>query len=170
MIYIDFNGRCGDQFFQYAFARKIQIKINDIECLQFNFYNEERWRKKTNDNSFRNDLEYFNVKKNNCFVSEKNNLEAFGTKKQKRLFKRYTFFVKLSKKTHFSFFARFFQNKLQKNGIYYDDEFFDFFCYPKKGVDVFLKGYFEDYRYYEDRKLKSNLVRELTPIVNTLDG
>ena len=78
MIYVDFNGRCGDQFFQYAFARKIQLYLNNKEPLNFNFYNQERWRKKTNNDSFRNDLQFFYVVENNSFVSEINNFEKYG--------------------------------------------------------------------------------------------
>ena len=69
MIYVDLNGRCGDQFFQYAFARKIQNYLHNLEPLQLNFYNQQRWKNKICDDSFRNDLCHFKIVQNNSFVS-----------------------------------------------------------------------------------------------------
>ena len=169
MIYVDFNGRCGDQFFQYAFARKIQLKISDQNPLQFNFYNQERWRKKINDESFRNDLQFFNVVNNNSFVNEKNNFERFSAAKQKKLFKKYIFIKKVAYRTKLKFLAKHYQKKIQKNGIYYDDEYFELYAFPKKNTDVFIRGYFENYKYYyNDEKLRDALLIELTPKKRTL--
>ena len=163
MIYIDFNGRCGDQFFQYSFARKIQLATDNTDKLQFNFYNEKRWRDKLNDDSFRNDLVFFNVVENDSFVNNTENIYRFGSKKQINLYKNYKRFSRLLKKLNMHKMAVFCQKKLQKNGIYYDDAFFDLYCFPKKGKNVFLRGYFEDYKYYNDKKLIDVLIRELTP-------
>lgn len=166
MIYVDFNGRCGDQFFQYSFARKIQLHINNNEPLQFNFFNQERWRKKTGDDSFRNDLEHFNVVENHSYCSEIKNLDAFGSKRQLKLYKRYNFIKKVSFRLKCKFLARRYQKKLQKNGIYYEDEYFGFFTYPKNDDFIFIRGYFEDYKfYYEDDLLREALLKELTPKV-----
>lgn len=165
MIYIDFNGRCGDQFFQYAFARKVQLKIGNNEKLCFNFYNQERWRKKLNDNSFRNNLEDFRVVPNESYVNERTNLERFGSKKQKRLWSRYEFAKKLSRKLKIKWFAKSHQRKMQKNGIYYDDEYFELYAYPKMNCNVFVRGYFENYtNFYGDEVLTNHLLSELTPI------
>lgn len=169
MIYIDFNGRCGDQFFQYAFARKIQLYLNNSEPLQFNFFNQKRWKEKINDESFKNDLELFNITKNNSFISENRNIFVYGSKKQRSLLNRYGFWRKVSQKLKFPIICKIFQRKLQKNGIFHEDEYFSFLSYPKKGVDIFLRGYFEDFRYYEDDKLRSLLKDELTPLNNTVD-
>ena len=169
MIYVDFNGRCGDQFFQYAFARKIQLKLLDQNPLQFNFYYQERWRKKLNDNSFRNDLQFFNVVDNNSFINEQTNFERLSTVKQRKLFKKYLFIKKVTFRTKLKFLARHYQKKIQKNGIYYDDEYFKLYKYPKKTVNVFLRGYFENYEYYyNDERLRCALAVELTPKENTL--
>lgn len=169
MIYVDFNGRCGDQFFQYAFTRKIQLRTSDKNPLQFNFFNQERWRKKLNDDSFRNDLQFFNVVDNTAFVSERNCLDSFSSLKQKRLFKKYIFVKKIVFRTKLKFLAKQFQKKLQKNGIYYDDEYFELYTYPKKNIDVFIRGYFENYKYfYDDIELRKALLVELTPKDNTL--
>lgn len=169
MIYVDFNGRCGDQFFQYAFSRKIQLRMNDQSPLQFNFFNQERWRKKLNDESFRNDLQFFNVVDNNSFVSEKKCFDSFSSKKQKKLFEKYIFIKKIVFRTKLKLLAKHYQKKLQKNGIYYDDEYFELYSYPKKNVDVFIRGYFENYKYlYNDDELRKALLIELTPKDNTL--
>lgn len=167
MIYIDLNGRCGDQFFQYAFARKIQMKIGDYEALQLNFYNQQRWRNKINDASFRNDLCHFKIVNNNAFVNESQNIKRFGTKKQNNLLKKYYFVRRVTNKFKMNFFAKLYQKHLQRYGIFYDDEFFSFYCYPKKTVNVFLRGYFEDYRFYEDAKLRSVLSKELVPVFSS---
>lgn len=163
MIYVDFNGRCGDQFFQYAFARKIQLYLKNKEPLNFNFYNQERWRKKTNNDSFRNDLQFFHVVENNSFVSEINNFEKYGSKHQKELAKKYDFWSKVSAKLKVRFFARSYQKKLQRNGLYFDDEFFDFFKYPKPNIDVFIRGYFEDYKNFYEESLRDAIMQELRP-------
>lgn len=169
MIYIDFNGRCGDQFFQYAFARKIQLYIENYEPLQFNFFNQKRWRNKLNDPTFKNDLQLFNVIENNSFVSETRNVLVYGSHKQKSLLKRYSFWRRVSQKLNFPYLCTFFHKKLQKNGIFHEDEYFSFLSYPKRGVNVFLRGYFEDFHYFEDEKLKSILKQELTPVEKKVD-
>lgn len=164
MIYVDFNGRCGDQFFQYAFARKIQLAIKNSEELQFNFYNEKRWRDKLNDDSFRNDLQFFNVFSNNSFVSDVENIEKYGSNNQVNLLKKYRKISGFLKKFNMRRLAKYFHKKMQKNGIYYDDMFFELYCYPRKENNVFIRGYFENYKYYyNDEKLIDILQKELTP-------
>ena len=170
MVYIDFNGRCGDQFFQYAFARKIQLSINDKEKLQFNFYSEKLWRDKLKDDTFRDDLAFFNVKDNDSFISDLENIYKFGSKKQIKLFNKYKFLSRYFRKFDLVKIAKFYQKKLQIHGIYYDDNFFGLYNYPKNCRNIFLKGHFEDYKYYEDKRLHDFLKVELTPKSPTLDG
>lgn len=166
MIYVDFNGRCGDQFFQYAFARNIQLHIKDESPIQFNFYNQERWKNKLNDESFRNNLKDFCVVRNNSYVNRETNLDRFGSKRQKKLMKRYRFFRSLSKKLRTKSFAIMYQRKMQRHGIYYDDEFFELYAYPKKKCDIFVRGYFENYKnFYGNSDLTEHLYNELMPIV-----
>lgn len=165
MVYIDFNGRCGDQFFQYAFARNIQLRISNKEKMNFNFYNQERWRIKTNDNSFKNNLKEFCVVSNDSYINEKTNLERFGSKKQKCLLKKYRRIKRVCSKFGIKKPAIRFQHKMQKNGIYYDDEFFELFDYPKNECDIFVRGYFENYKnFYDNDLLTKCLYQELLPI------
>ena len=166
MIYIDLNGRCGDQFFQYAFARKIQIKTKCNDPLQLNFFNQQRWKNKINDDSFRNDLCHFHIVGNNPFVNETQNIFRFGTKNQKKLLNRYYFIRRIAKRIGLRWIAKTYQKYIQKNGIYYDDEYFSFYSYPKKGINVFIRGYFEDFHFYEDVELRKLLLNELSPIVS----
>ena len=166
MIFIDLNGRCGDQFFQYAFARKIQIKTKCNQPLQLNFFNQQRWKNKINDNSFRNDLCHFNIVENNSFINETQNIFRFGTKKQKKLLKNYYFIRRVARRLRLKCIAKIYQKYIQKNGIYYDDEFFSLLSYPKNKVDVFLRGYFEDFHYYEDEELRKLLLDEFKPIIS----
>lgn len=166
MIYIDFNGRCGDQFFQYAFARNIQLHINNYEMMNFNFYNQERWKKKLNDDSFKNNLKDFCVAQNESYVNEKTNLERFGSTKQKKLFSRYEFAKKLTTRLKIKWLAVAHQRKMQKNGIYYDDEYFELYSYPKTKCNVFIRGYFENYKnFYDNKSLIEHLHSELVPVL-----
>lgn len=162
MIYIDFNGRCGDQFFQYAFARNIQLHIKNNEAMSFNFFNQERWRKKLNDPSFRNNLEDFCVVPNISYVNEKTNLDRFGSKKQKKIFSRYRFVKKLSNKLKMKKLAKWYHRKMQRNGIYYDDDYFKLYSYPKHTCNIFIRGYFENYKnFYGNSVLTEHLYSEL---------
>ena len=170
MIYIDLNGRCGDQFFQYAFARKIQIYLKNNEPLQLNFFNQERWKSKINDDSFRNDLSRFHIVDHNAFINNTQNIFNFGSKKQVRILKHYNFLRKVSQKLSIKSIAKNYHKKMQRNGIFYEDSYFSFLCYPKTNINVFLKGYFEDFHFYEDENLKSLLVEELTPIVSNANS
>ena len=165
MIYIDFNGRCGDQFFQYSFARRIQLHIKNEEKMFFNFYNQERWKTKLNDSSFKNNLKDFCVVSHDSYINEKTNLERFGSKRQKRLISRYKIIKKISCKTKIKKLAIWYQCKMQKSGIFYDDEFFEFYHYPKAKRDIFIRGYFENYKnFYGNDNFIEHIRKELTPI------
>ena len=166
LIYVDLNGRCGDQFFQYAFARKIQTRIKYNGPLQLNFFNQQRWKNKINDDTFRNDLCHFHIVDNNSFVDDTQNILRFGTKKQIRILKKYYFIRRVAKRLNIKWIAKLFQRHIQKNGIYYDDEYFSFFSYPKKNISVFIRGYFEDFHLYEDNELRKLLLEELKPIIS----
>lgn len=158
MIYVNFIGRCGNQFFQYSFFRKIQLGINDNQMPVFNFYDVFRWQKKTGDASFSDCLHFFNTIKYKALSEEGNGIQKYGTKKQKRIFSTYKFYYKLSGKTKISLFARLYHRKMQRNGIYFEDKYFSLFCYPKT-KNIFIKGYFENRQYYVglEKKLKKEL-------------
>ena len=160
MFYINYTGRCGNQFFQYAFFRKIQIMISDNSTPVFNFYNVMRWQKKTGDDTFNDCLKFFNVIKYKTICVECNEIKEYGSKKQKKIYSHYKFYYKLSEKLRLSFFARYYHKKMQKNGIYYEDCYFDFFCLPKT-KNIFVKGYFEKYKYYDG--MEEILKNELKP-------
>ena len=165
MIYVDFNGRCGDQFFQYAFARNIQLRLKNTEPINFNFYNQERWRIKLNDDSFTNNLKDFSVVENVSYINEKTNFERFASKKQKKLMKRYLFIKRICHKFKIKRIALRYQSKMQKNGIFHDDEYFELYCYPKTNCDVFIRGYFENYKnFYDNNELTNCLLHELMPL------
>lgn len=167
MIYIDFNGRCGDQFFQYAFARNIQLHTTNKEPIQFNFYNQERWRTKLNDDSFRDNLKDFCVVSNNSYINKETNLDRFGSKKQKKLLSKYQFVKKICHKLKIQRFAIWYQHKMQRNGIFYDDEYFELYRYPNSQCDIFIRGYFENYKnFYGSDLLIEHLRSELVPNAN----
>ena len=57
MIYVEMNGRCGNQLFDYSFARKMSILLNDNITL--NFYHVLKHANV--DTSWRNELASFRV-------------------------------------------------------------------------------------------------------------
>lgn len=163
MFYVNFTGRCGNQFFQYSFFRKIQMLVGDESIPNFNFYNVLRWREKTGDATFSDALKLFKVIRYNASYVKENEILLYGTKKQKRIFLRHKFYRALSEKLHIPAFARNHHRIMQKNGIYYEDCFFDYLNNPKS-KNVFIKGYFENLKYYIG--LEQKLKLELTPLTH----
>lgn len=159
MIYIDMNGRCGNQFFQYAFARKTSI-LNDDMAMTIDFYHVDRWKKKTGFDDYCNQLISFRTKPFSEMISKGDTLSEFGSKKQVSLRKAYSKVRSLSFKLKTPIFANMWQKLLQKNGVYRDDEFS---INPTKSSNdnIFIKGYFEDPKYFED--MRDLLIEEFTP-------
>ncbi len=85
MIYLDIRGRCGNQMFQYAFARKLSI-INHNERIVIDFYNIENDIVKNPPNqdelSMLNACEHYNK-----IVSGKNKIEQYGSNWQFFIFR-----------------------------------------------------------------------------------
>ena len=159
MIYVNFTGRCGNQLFQYAFARKLSVLNGDTNFV-FDFYHVNRVKNEKTDESFKEELNSFNVLPYQSCVYDDNNVTVYGSKKQQRLYKRYPFVRKVSYKLKMTSLLQKFQFSMQKNGIYKEDE-----CALEpvkcKSKDIFVRGYFENPAYFAD--IKSLLFQELTP-------
>ena len=161
MIYVDITGRCGNQLFQYAFARKLSIINKDTNFI-FDFFHTNRIRKEMGNNpSFCEELNHFNVVKYISKIDNGNNVTVNGSHKQKHLYKRYPLIRKISYKLPIFKILQLYQNKMQKNGIYKEDE-----CkivpVKTKDKDIFIKGYFENPLYFND--IRDVLIDEFTPI------
>ena len=126
MIYVEMQGRCGNQLFRYAFARYLQEIIGEELTISFNEIKHHNGK-----NGWVNELENFNVvpyylyKKDGKIMSNETSL------KQKIIGGIYLTYLKMidgntrAQKVKKSYK---FQNILSKNGIYWLREGF----YPYK--------------------------------------
>lgn len=161
MIHVNVTGRCGNQLFQYAFARKLSLLTNDHD-LEIDFYNVKRWRDTVNDPSFDDQLRHFNVVPYISVYDNKNVFDTIASGKQRRAFRFDNFmrkaFIKLTGTD------RAWSNKNEKKlndlGIYYHE---DSAIFPVKTDEreKLLKGYFENKSYFDD--IRDILLEELTP-------
>lgn len=160
MIYIDVTGRCGNQLFQYAFARKLSI-LNKDNNLVVDFFHTNRVGAELKNNSFVEELCNFNVLKYNSLIDNGNNVLGNGSKKQIKLYRKYSLIRKISFRLHKLCLLQRFQYRMQRNGIFKEDE-----CLIKpvivKSKDIFIRGYFERPEYFND--IKQTLIKEFTPI------
>lgn len=161
MIYIDVTGRCGNQLFQYAFARKLSILNNDTNFI-VDFFHVNRIRKTmNNDPTFCEELYNFNVLNYKSTISNGNNVIVEGSKKQKRLYKHYSFVRKISNRLPALKLLQRYQFKMQKQGIYKEDEN-RLVPIKSKSKDIFIRGYFENPEYFDD--IRDILLHEFTPV------
>lgn len=162
MVYLDINGRCGNQMFQYAFARKLMI-INNIREMHIDFFHVERWKNKANgDNSYSDQLKFFNTIAYTSDISTGDSVVLYGSKKQKKLMRYYPVIRKISR--HLSRFQilKKYQIKMRKNGIYKEDEL-PIQLIKTSSKNIFARGYFENPNYFDD--IKDVLLDEFTPVL-----
>ncbi len=160
MIYSEITGRCGNQLFQYAFARKLSI-LNDNMPMHLNFHNVETWRKKTGDASFSDQLKNFNTLQYERTVEKENYIDKYGNNNQKIVLKCYFKMLKVVYKLRICSVTEVLLKVLNTFGIYREDNFSK--CVPSrtKSDNIFMKGYFENSAYFND--IKENLFEEFTP-------
>lgn len=158
MLYLNINGRCGNQLFQYAFAKKLMLK-NNVKDLHIDFYHVLR-NMKGDDKTYSDQLCNFNVIPYQSVIKTGDSILTFGSERQKRLFKNYTFIRKLSRHFKKLNLLRKYQNRLHINGIYKEDEI-EIDRYISKSKDIFVRGYFENPKYFDD--IRDILVEEFTP-------
>ena len=162
MIYVNVTGRCGNQLFQYAFARKLSVLTNDTD-FKIDFYNVRRWQKKTGDKTFENSLKDFCVLPFSETYENEKVLETKASKRQRNAVKKNAFFrkvfIRLLKTDNI--WQRFYEKKLNRLGIYYNE---NKYTTPRttNEKDKFLKGYFENPAYFDD--IKDILIKEFTPL------
>lgn len=160
MIYLDINGRCGNQMFQYAFARKLMI-INNISDLRIDFFHVDRWKQKAGgDDTYSDQLSFFNTVPYVSEISNGNNVLVYGAKKQIKLIKRYPLIRKISRHLKSLNLLAKYQNKLHLNGIYKEDEL-RIELVKSNSPHIFVRGYFENPMYFHD--IRDILLEELAP-------
>lgn len=151
-IYLKMEGACGNQFFQYAFARMIQEK-NGGELI----------------------LDYRNVKKNKTLWQGSDNLlKDFNTvpytyvdhSTNPKLFWYYCILVikrifglKDFKKKTYRFYL-WLAEHVEKMGVYFfESAYYPFRFYPNK--NVIIRGYYESPKYFSE--IDDKICKELTP-------
>ena len=164
-IFVDMNGRLGNQLFQYAFARKLSIRNNYDLVFDFKNVLNKGIELKCTD-SFVDSLRFFNVVSYNRVFESGFEIKKHGTFRQKTLLKFYYFFRKIYLHFNLNKSLQKYQYRMQKHGIYKEDEFKIAFFDKYKG-DIFVKGYFENPLYFED--IRDVLLREFTPIAPRLE-
>ena len=161
MIHVNITGRCGNQLFQYAFARKLSLLTGDTE-LEFDFYHVKRWREQTGDASFDDQLQHFCVIPYSKIEKNETLFEIGTSHKQRRLYKWDCFFRKFFVKLTGTDekWLRMIEPKLNHRGIYYHETSTTFPVNTKE-KENFLKGYFENKSYFDD--IRETLLSEFTP-------
>ena len=160
MIYLMIQGGCGNQFFQYAFARTIQEKTGQQLSID--------WRYTVGDsylwNGGENVLQYFNV-------TEIINQKADGVIQ----FKLLEFLWKVMYKFHFKFYQKKTYNFYKmcakifnRFGLYLWDACYKDFKVAKT-KNIVIKGYYESPRFFADideEIRKEFTVKDEYPVLN----
>ena len=166
MIYLDVAGRCGNQMFQYAFARKLSL-LNTDE-ITIDFYLMDVYAEKKNNPTFRDELCNFLASDHYTkIVDGSNKVYQYGSKKQVFVFKVYTkiklFFQKICKDKRIA--NQLLYRVMSHYGIYW-------YLAPKKLTkckeqNKFVFGYFEDPVYFDD--IREVLIKDFTPVLSVAD-
>ncbi|MFQ8664131.1 alpha-1,2-fucosyltransferase [Anaerostipes caccae] len=152
MIYLKITGRCGNQLFQYAFARLLQYKTGQDIYIDFSLIDAVN-RKKPELN-FQDELCFFQT----CNYYS-NHTDVFNKKKVKYII--YKIFEKClpkSEKIRY-LIENIFSPFLTKLGIIYFE--FGYKDIKIRNCDFYLKGYFESPKYFQE--IDEILIREFTP-------
>lgn len=152
MIYVMIRGACGNQFFQYAFARNIQEKLGGELIIDYSAVKgaSSLWEGSDNLLADFNTVQYQYVDKtfpkvSFCFRLIRKFMRVFHLRGfEKRTYRFYLFLAR--------FFERF--------GLYYFDEaYYPYKYYKNKNVIVI--GYFESPKYFEE--IDDKICDELVP-------
>lgn len=150
MIYLAIEGRLGNQFFQYAFARSLQKKTG--EQLVIDYTVPER----VGCNGYEESLKYYNVV---------DYTKTYGDLRDRRVYIIYKVFRKLKPKNLYLkyIYERIFSPLLNIFGIFYIENDHK---YIKQRIlrnkFKYVKGWFESPKYFEE--IDDIIKNELTPI------
>ena len=158
MVFLKMTGRCGNQMFQYAFARKVmeENKCNEL-CIDISIIRNSA--KKTKDKWWVNALTLF---KTHRFVERDIDFAKDLSIRQRMLLREKIFLdekLRPKLKDKYDSINKRFNEKLNKNGIYYGGGVIHN-IEATKG-NVYVQGYFEDRSYFDD--IRDILCDELYP-------
>lgn len=165
MIYINLFGRCGNQLFAYAFARKLQEEYSG-ETLVFNSsFVDEKSKNNLNGNFWEISLNRFCVKPYTLISSEKASIWKYGSIGQKIMYTIWYIIYKIIKYDYSSTWNQKIHRKLftvmSKSGLYYLKHGYSPY-FLTKNKNKFVQGAFENIRWFDD--IREMLLKELTPI------
>lgn len=162
MIYLRIWGRCGNQFFQYAFARYIS-EINNNEPITIDFSLCDRLAEEQEDPTWGNQLKDFAIKDVILFSQKGRNI----FKDKMSLLQQLVYFLykKCVTKQNSCLKKQNQQRKwmplMEMFNIYcYTDGYYPYKNLKKKG-DKFLVGFFESVTYVD--KIRDRLINEYKP-------
>jgi len=153
-IYIEIGGRCGNQMFQYAFARALQEKFYHDYDIQMCFKNVEK--SGTSKDGWENSLKYFNT--SNAHVVESVQLR----KVQYVICGAYALLKRILPNVEITM-----QKLLNKNGIYASRKSHYIETIESNSKVVYCRGRFEAYQYFDF--IRDELIKEFTPKEDVLE-
>ena len=167
MIYVDINGRLGNQMFEYAFARWLQIQCNDeMTC---GFQAVEKYKKYEGD-GWENALRHFNVNEFMVDNGKRSVLISKSTLIQKLIgviyYLSYAIYrdnIHLQKRKKVQVAWQLLLNKL---GLYWITNG-DFTPIVTKTRNKIVKGHFENSKYFNS--IRDIILKEFTPRHNLLE-
>lgn len=166
MIYVKLGGRAGNQLFNYAFARKLQLSYPNEELTFDLSFIDDKNRDPSSESRWEDSLALFNTIPYHTITDEKNLVFKYGSLAQKAVYcfwrlvqhriknKKMSRRIAVRKKL-FPFTAKF--------GIYYLYSTFSVYVPYKisKAKNKFIFGGFEERIWFDD--IRETLLQELTP-------
>lgn len=161
MIYVEMTGRCGNQLFEYAIAKKIQLLYGGKEKICFNVHHIAQKAKE--DDFWENSLLDFNISPIETVDWEDKSVIVKGNERQKNLYARYIWLINhLKGSPVFKWrIQRYLQPFINRKGLYLN----------RRGVhklettileDKFVDGTYEHVDWVND--MRELLLEEYTPI------
>lgn len=151
MIYLIIDGGCGNQFFQYAFARAMQEKTGEKIIIDFSRTENAPWLWKNGGNS----LQYFNTKYE---TGKADGIIQYKILRCLSFIGRICKFKNYSKRRYI--YLLLCTKLFNRFGIYYFDACYYEFSISKTKNKV-IRGFFESPKYFKE--IKNELRKEFTP-------
>lgn len=162
-IYVKINGRLGNQFFQYAFARKLQSQIGGELILDFTSLNLNMKEGLLGQNGVENHLVNFNVRPYR-YIDLGNYDKSLIPSFQRKIF---DFMRKIKPMTRRKWYVELIElmdhRLLQSFGIYFLESVnpYKYLKFPTKARNLLVRGWFEGACYFDD--IAADLRQELRP-------
>ncbi len=164
MLYIRQGGRCGNQLFSYAFARKLQMQYNNEEMTFLLGFINQKASDKNNGDNWEDSLRWFNTVPYSTISEPQNEVMQYGSLVQKLCYQLWSKVFMVARKVKL--------NALKDVQKFMFKTFADFGFYYYAGVGTlpyklakatnkFIWGAFEDSKWFDD--IKPVLLEELTP-------